>query len=127
MLPRFSTKARTSKFRAVANLPSKTDDRLLDCQSNARVIDEHSIATRSHTANSNSSSQQLKRASTFALALSVTSSSSTAILDSRNASKSSSNPHIASRPDPMSCTTCLSERCSMFVTLENLDDVVLLI
>ena len=124
MSPRCPAKARTSKFRAAANLPSKTGGRSLDRQSDAHVIDERSTAARSRTANSNSPSQQLKRAGTFAPAPPVTSSSSTAVLGSRNASKSSSNPHIASRPDPMGRTTRLPERCSMFVTLENLDDAV---
>ena len=124
MSPCSSTKSRTSKFEAVANLPPKTGGRSLDRQSDARIIDERSTAAQSRTANSNSPSQQLKRADTFASASLVTSSSSTAILGSRNASKSSSNPHIASRPDPMSRTTRLPERCPMFVTLENLDDAV---
>ena len=124
MSPRSPAKACTSKFRAAANLPSRAGDRSLDRQSDARIIDERSIAARSRTANSNSPSQQLKHADTFASTSLVTSSSSTAILDSRNAPKSSSNPHIASRSDSMSHTTRLSKHCSMFVTLKNLDDVV---
>ena len=127
MSSRSSTKARTSKFRAAANLPSKTGDRSLDRQFDARIIDEHSIVVRSHTTNSNSSSQQLKHANMFASTSFVTSSSLIAILDSHNASKFSSNPHIVSCFDFMSRTTHLSERCFMFVTLENLDDVVSLI
>ena len=124
MSPRSPDKAHTSKLRAAANLPPKAGGRSLDRQSDARVINGRSTAARSRTANSNSPSQQLKRAGTFAPASPVTSSSSTVVLGSRNAPKSSSNPHIVSRPDPMSRTTRLPKRCPMFMTLENLDDAV---